>query len=1002
MIRKLLSALFITLFLTQFVWGQTGGVRGTITDASSGEEIPTANILLVEIERGTASDIDGNYSILNIPAGTYTMRVTFVGYKTQRIQVQIEPGTTITQDIQLESGAIGLDELVVTGYGAITKRELTGSITSVNSREFEDIPLQNVESILQGRAAGVQVTTTSGNPGGGFQVRVRGVGSIQAGSDPLYIVDGVQISTQQSANQTDSSPLNSINPNDIESIEVLKDAAAAAIYGAQAGNGVVLITTKRGAQGPTQITAKTEYGVRSDIKRWDLLSTTEWLEFNSDIQGEATVSQGLLPFFGVPAGTPFDEVPKTDWQDFVYREGFSQKHSISASGGDEKTRFLVSGNFEDTEGHVLDNEFKRINVRSNLDHTFNSKLQGRINIGITNEVHKGVCQDGFFINCPISASAFEVPIVGPFLEDGSFNPNTRFGLSTNPAVIRDEVSRTTDIVNIIGNASATYTVKPWLNLTGTYGLDWRQTRENRFDSPLSAPAQGGRVLEINRNVFNFTTNFVANWRKTIQNDHNFSGLAGGEYRRDFQRRVTARGDGLPNGLFRVLSATATPNLTTGIANEFRIASYFGNIKYNYREKYWVTFTGRYDGSSRFGEDNRWGFFPSISASWAISQEDFFNSEFVDDLKLRASFGITGNANIGNFASRGLFGTSGSYNGVTGLNAAQLANNALTWEEAQEINVGIDYAFIESRITGSIDFYRRDTDDLLLDRQLPSDSGFNSITENVGEVRNEGIEFEIESINIDRSGFLWSTRFNIAVQKNKVLALNEGVDQIQRDNFRTSTGQIVVDRPIGVIWAPEWAGVNPADGRPMWFDKDGNITFSPNNEDFVFFDGAEDDVIGGFGNRLSYKGLSLDIFFQYAFGGTGFPSQEWFFLQTPTFTTNVWDNVNRRWREPGDITDIPRIVVGDSFRGADNFRTTQGTNAFFDTSYIRLKNVTMSYNIPQGFSEKLGIRNVRVFATGLNLITWTAWPGLDPEVAGSETAASFPSALQFNGGIELQF
>lgn len=1008
MLRKLLLFLFLAAAFIPIAMGQSGRITGTVTDAETGETVPTANVLLAEITRGAATDIDGNYTINNVPPGTYSLRVSFVGYRTFVIQVTIQSGQTITQNVELVPGAIGLGELVVTGYGVETRRELTGSITKVSSQDFEDVPVQNTESILQGRAAGVQVTTTSGNPGGGFQVRVRGTGSINAGNDPLYIVDGVQISFNDdvASELEDETPLNAINPSDIESIEILKDAAAAAIYGAQAANGVVLITTKRGRQGETLINARVERGVRNNIEEYDLYNKNEWTGYIIDALENAGLSEAgataffeneFGPIFGYEPGTPIADYRDFSWQDFIFREGTSQNYNISASGGSEQTRFYISGGYENTGGTVLDNNFNRYIFRTNFDHQFSSKLTGKVNLNLSSTSFNAICQDGPFINCPVSQANFEAPIAFPYLDDGSYNPNTSFGLSTNPAVVEHEVDRETNNAQMLGNISATYNFNSWLSLTTLWGLDYRTLRDVRFETPIAQPTAGGRVNEGISTTVNFNTNTVLTFRQTFTDVHNISGLIGGEYRRDFGREVETSGDGLPNGLFRVIDATATPSVAQGFETEFRIASYFSQLKYNYSERYFVSLTARYDGSSRFGENNRWGFFPSVSAGWRISEEEFFNFDFFDELKIRGGYGVTGNAAIDNFAARGLYGVGGSYAGTTALNPQQLANALLTWEEAKEINLGLDWSLWSGRLSGSFDVYKRDNENLLLDRPLPTDSGFENITENVGAVQNKGIEFEFNSVNLDKGDFVWTSRFNMAIQTNEVTELVGDIEQLDSDMTPIALGH-----SIGAFWVPRWAGINPADGRPMWYDVNGNITYDPATEDNIFFDGAEEDVVGGLGNRFSYKGFSLDVFFQYSFGQTVFPAQEWFFMQTPTFLTNVWSEVDRRWQEPGDVTDIPKVVFGDSYPGTANFRTTEGTNALFDASYIRLKNISLSYNLPVSIVEQLNLRGVRLYVTGLNLMTWTDYPGLDPEVAGTFIQASYPTAKQVNGGIEVQF
>lgn len=1021
MFNKLLTVITMVLLTSQVALAQVGSITGVITDAESGETVPGANILITELERGAVSDVDGNYEIRNIPVGTYTLTATFVGFQTFRQTVNVQAGQELRVNISLEGGAVGLDEVVISGYAATTRRELTGSITSVRSQDIQDVPLQNTESLLQGRAAGVRVTATSGNPGGAFRVQVRGTGSISAAGEPLYIVDGVQISFSNQSGQTSTSPLNAINPNDIESIEVLKDASSAAIYGAQAAAGVVIITTKRGQSGRTQISARAETGVRTLARNVDYINTEQYLDY----LGEAwTLNDGiplsneeafqarrdayenfLIGFFGTPPGS--EELSNTNWQDLIFDDGITQKYNISASGGDERTSFFISGRYEDTEGTAFNTDFTSLGVRSNIDHQISDRVSGTLNVNLSRNTQFGVCQDGNFINCPPSQAMFEPVFSFPFLEDGSYNPGTRFGLTNNPVVVRDEVERNVTTLQIISNANLTYRATDWLSFSGLVGIDYRNTQDERFDSPIARPAQGGFLNFGNRNLQNITMNATANARYTFDNVHNVSGFIGTEYRSRYSETQFVTGEGFPGTFFKVLSATSTPTTAAGSNTEWKLGSYFGNAKYNFDERYFLSVTARYDGHSRFGADTRWGFFPSVSGAWRITEEDFFDVDFVDELKLRVGYGTTGNSNIGDFAARGLFSTAGSYQGATGLSPSQLANVNLGWEEAREINIGVDYEVLQGRITGSVDVYRKDNRDLLLARLLPSDSGFGAIAENIGAVRNEGLEFEISSVNVNTRNFLWSSRFNIAFTSNEILELPDGED-IRPDALTTS---LQIGKPIGLIQAIPYAGVNPADGRPMWYDADGNITYTPvqSNDAVEFNDGIE-NTVGGLGNTLSYRGITLDTFFQFSFGQYANASTDYFFTRTPDFLMNLEEQVLDRWRQPGDITTVPRAIEGGTdYPETNNWRTTRGTNAFNNASYIRLKNVTLSYNLPGNVTDRLGLNNVRLFASGLNLLTWTAWPWYDPEVAFSPgdiytnvTTASYPVERQVNAGIEIQF
>ena len=1034
MLRKILYTAIVCLFTSASAFAQTGTLTGTVTDAESGETLPGANVLVVELTRGASTNADGEFTVENLPVGEYNIRITFVGYQNFTQVVQIQAGQETELNAEMQPGAIGLDELVVSGYGTTTKRELTGSIASVKASDFEGVPVQNTESILQGRAAGVTVTTTSGNPGGAFQVQVRGNGSINAASEPLYIVDGVQISFSQQSNLTSQSPLNSISPNDIESLEVIKGASAAAIYGSQAANGVVLITTKRGQSGATNVSYRAETGVRRATQVVDYLNREQYLDYlgealaiNAGVTpvGEDGLQQGgayipyrdaaeasMLSNWGSPTGTQANPagdgtLADTDWQDFIYDGGVTQKHTLSVNGGNDDTRFYISGRFEQTDGHIFNSKFDAISLRSNFDHEFSDKLMATVNLNLSKTNQFGVCQDGNFINCPTSQAMFENPFTFPFYNNGEYSNRTGFGTSNNPAVIRDEVDRNVQVVSIISNFTVNYQFNDWLSANGTLGIDYRNTEDERYETPIANPGDGGSLSYDYRNVYNTTANATVNARYTFDEVHNVSGFVGTEYRRDYWTRVGTTGLGFPGSFFRVLNASSSPDEASGTNSEFRIGSYFANAKYNFDEKYFLSLVGRYDGHSRFGNDQRWGFFPSVSGAWRISEEDFFESGVLSELKLRAGYGVVGNAAIGDFASRGLYSALGSYSGTTALTPTQLANVNLSWEEAKEINIGVDFELYNGRISGAIDAYRRDNENLLLDRELPTESGFTGITENVGSVRNEGLELELRSVNVRQRGFSWSTRFNAGLLRNEVLDLGE--DDVLNEN--STFNEIRVGQAIGIIQVPNWAGVNPADGRPMWYDADGNITYTPNaNDDSEIYKDGVANLTGGFGNTFNYKGLQLDVFLQFSLGKWAFANTDYYFTRTPDFLMNLDEIVLDRWRQPGDVAYFPRAVVGGAdFPETSNFRTTLGTNSIYNASYIRLKNVSLSYNLPSSITEKINLQGVRFFASGLNLATWTAWPFYDPEVAdgtndiyGNLVAASYPTGMQINGGIEIQF
>jgi len=1003
MLKRILSIVAtLALFVPTVAFAQTGVVTGTVTDARNDEAVPGANVALTEINRGAATDIDGNYTIEQVPVGTYTLRVTFVGYENFVTEITIDEGETVTQDVELQPGEVGLEEVVVTGYGQQeTREQISASVSQVNASDIENLPNQSAEGLLQGRTPGVTVQSSSGNPGGGFDVNIRGQGSITAGSEPLYIVDGVQLSNNDISQLNSQSPLASINPSDIESIRVLKDAAASAIYGAQASNGVVLIQTKSGQAGDTRVNVNFEGGIRSTASQWNPLTPREWQQLQIDAFGggdaaQTFVQNNIYPAFGYAPGTEFEDLRKTNWQDIISRQGAHRSVGFSASGGDEDTQFFISGNWEDTESGVRDVSFEQFQFRTNLTQQFTENLRVKANANLSAGDQPGVCQDGFFINCPWSGIQFSPPITFAYNQNGTYSGSNVFGTPNNQEVVLEEENRPVELTNIQGSLQPTYSLTPWFNLRASLGLDWQTVSEVDHESTIAAPGNAGSTSNFNETVTNFTLNWTGNFNKSFAGVHDVSALVGNEYRREFSTDNGFGVAGFNQDLLTVPDAGSRTTFFFGDNTEFRLFSYFGNVNYTYDGRYTFKFTSRWDGASRFGANERFGWFPSVSGAWRITEEDFFDYDVVNSLKLRASWGKTGNSDIGDFASRGLFSTAGTFEGQIALDPDQLANTALTWEEKTTWNLGLDYAFFSNRLTGSVEVYRSTNSELLLGSPLPRSSGFADITDNVGEVRNRGIEFSVETVNLRTEEFRWSTRFNAGINQNEVLELNEGQEVL----FGGADRPVEVGRPINGWKVPRWAGVNPADGRPMWLDEDGNITYETSSADDVAFDGAAPDAEGGFGTTVSWKGLTLDAFFQFSYGGHVQPETiQAFMFNQSTFSAGH-AKLTERWREPGDITSVPRAVPEGIFPNAQGFDTSSRW-WLFRTDYLRFKNARLGYNLPTSVTEQIGLNNVRVYLSGTNLVTWTSFIGLDPEQADPEAESSFPNERQINFGIDIQ-
>jgi TonB-linked SusC/RagA family outer membrane protein len=1013
MIKKLLAlSVILLLVLPGYVMAQTGSLTGQITDQATGETLPGATVFIPDLNVGQSTNLDGVYRLDNVPAGTHTVRVSFVGYRTLTRSVTITAGETTTMNFGLQAQTFELDDLVVTGYVVQPRRELTGSITQVRGADIENLPIQSFDQALQGRAAGVQVTAASGQPGGAIVVRVRGTGSINAGNDPLYIVDGVQVNMNTDVGtQASSNPLASINPADIESIEILKDAAAASIYGAQAANGVVLITTKRGRAGRTEFRASMQTGWTEDINRYDMVDGPTWMEmmmesyanwrelqFNRQT-GESQAYNNYVPNnpllypYGRPGITQLDNVINTDWQDEVYRVGQQRSATLSARGGTDNTRFFISGGYNWQEGHVIKSDFNRFQLRSNVDHRANEFFAIEANINLSTTQYNGAIADGNWINGVI----FGAPLVRPTLpvrnDDGEFNEMWGFG---NP--VQDVTTETRFQRNrsIIGNVAGNFSIMNNLIFRSFWGLDFRQTREKNYRPP-GYRGGVGTLFEVNREVYNFNTNQVLNYNDSFGDVHNVGGLLGFEYRIQDRNTFSAAAEGFPFAFFQTLQNAATPTGVGGFTSQWKLAGFFSQLRYDYDRKYLVSITSRYDGSSKFGENKKWGFFYSGSFGWNMAEEDFMsNLDWLNEFKFRASYGLTGNSEIPPFASRSLFGSGGSYRGAAGLRPVQLGNDVLTWEEAGTTNFGLDFVILEGRLSGSLDVYRTINKRLLLNRPLVSNSSFGGVIDNIGKVQNQGIEFEFRSVNISGADFMWTTRFTVGYNKNEILSFG--------DDSETIGTSLRIGHPATGVWfVPRYAGVNPADGRAMWYDKDGNITYQPDGlEDGIIAGKPLPDLEGGISNSFEYKGWSLDVFFIYSYGAQTFKQQETYFLATDFYSGGMLREMTRRWQAPGDITDIPRLYKPQTEPPFfTNTRETPSTRHIEDIDFIRLKQVTLSYQLPSRMANRLNLRAVRVFAQGMNLLTWTSYTGIDPEILVNQ-AAIYPQARQFTTGIDITF
>ena len=1013
--RKILL-LGLMLFLVNAVaFSQGRVITGTVTSTEDGLGVPGATVLVKGTTIGTATDIDGKYSI-NVPAGSNVLVYTFVGLTSQEVNI----GNRSTINVALESDVTALSEVIVTGYGTQPKREVTGAVSSVKGDAIQNLPLQSFDRALQGRASGVQVRSSNGLPGGAVNIRIRGVGSVNAGNEPLFIVDGVQLNNQSNASFTQSNPLAFLNPNDIESMEILKDAASAAIYGSQAANGVVIITTKKGKQGKAKFEFNAFSGETQPMKFLDILGGAEWYGMRRDAfinsgvanpEANALSNMGRLPSNWTTLTRPALDalglaLPTYDWQREVMGAGRLQNYEMSVSGGDDKTTFFLSGSYNYQEASFRPVDFKRGTVRLALTHQATKRLSIETNINLsTFQQNVPFAVEGSFLGNPAFSASAVLPHNAIYNEDGTFNTAIAGVLGQNVVLVNSYNSGLQRTNTVVGNLITNYKIAKNLTFRSLFGLDYRLLQGDNYRDPRTPDGAGviGRSSVQSDWRTRFITTQTLNWNKTFNGVHNVSAIAGVEYLSETREGISGAGIGFPTFQFRTIQSAATPESVSGFWTGYRRASAFSSVNYDFKKKYLVTLTARYDGSSRFGTENQYGLFPSVRVGWSLVEEEFLkNSSTVSEMKFRASYGLTGNDQIGNFDARGLYGGGGNYSGSAGIVPSSLANLGLSWETNNTLNLGLDFGFFENRITGSVDACDRRTKDLLLSQPILWINGFGGISNNVGELQNRGLEFELSTVNVDKGGFRWNSSFNITKIDNQILSLYSGL------KFLPANPGIAVGQPVGrsgegAVFSQEYVGVNPATGRPMWLDINGNITYLPLAADRKYQGSSLGTVFGGMNNNFSYKGFELTTFFTYEYGGIGGDGQYGFLRENGTrLTLNALREVNdRSWKTPGQITDIPRNLTTNGGNEVRSVGRNSGTASLLKYDFIRLSQLTVAYSFKPSLVSRIGLTRARIYAQGVNLWTYTDYPGYDPEFTGAGTG-QIPLTKSYTLGVQIGF
>ena len=984
-------------------------VTGKVTD-DKGNPISNVSVVVKGTNKGTTTDSDGIYSISLTPKAKV---LVFSSVNMKLMEIPVGSGSVI--DVTLAPDDKSLQEVVVTGYEIKKKRDIAGATVSTKGKNIASRPVGSFAKAMQGEMAGVQVIANNGVPGGNVTVRIRGVGSINASTTPLFIVDGVQIVSGNSNSlnsgngpetSLSSNLLNSINPNDIESIDVLKDPASASIYGAQAANGVVIITTKKGKNGKSKINFSNYVGYTNVIKKLDILNATEFTQlgyeaFANRFGATATQTNTFLTAVGgaTVTGGIVNPLPSTDWQNLAFVNGFVQNYDLSLSGGNEKTSFFMSGGYNKLQGHVKASDFTRGSFRVNVDHKINKKLSVGTSLALSVFSQNGVLNGGSFGN-PVRSSFLAPPSNTVYLPNGTLRSQaagTWFGGIDNFLTYTDYDINSSNVKNIVGGINLMYRINNNFTFRTTANINYNITNEKQFNDPRYSGAPTGTVSRFATEIADYQTNQVLNYNQTFgkTGKHVVSALAGTETRINVNSNFGAFGTGLALPQFTTLSSTSTASQPSEGFSDFKLLGMFGKVGYIYNDKYILNFTVRRDGSSRFGKNTRYGVFPAISTAWRISDEKFFGSKFREnnDIKLRFSYGKTGNqAGIGVYAARSLFGLSGEYNGLSGAAPSQLGNTDLSWEENETYNAGVDFNLFNRRVSLEVDVFHSNRNKLLLLVPLPNTSGFASINRNVGSLRNRGIEVGLNTSNIQKNNFKWTTGFNVSYGKNKVIRLAPGQVQIGT--------AIKIGQPLNSVFTYKYAGVNPADGRPFYYDTLGNITYVPQLRDRYYLDGTLDPTFfGALTNTFSFSGFEFRFQFQFQ-GGNFIQNSDASFLQRAgsSVDRNQAKSQLERWQRPGDITRVPRPFQGGTQPGASS--NSFFSDRFFERGdFARLKEVTLTYNFSKDLIKKFGMSSGSFYVSGLNLHTWSKYSMFDPEVKDFDFG-QYPQARQMTFGFNL--
>ena len=1048
--RKLMLLMTCLMIGIGLVNAQVSKVTGNVTSEEDGLPVVGASVLVKGTTVGTVTDIDGNFTLTNVPSSAGTLVISFIGMQSQ--EVKIKPNVKVV----LKSDAEVLDEVMVVAYGTAKKSSFTGSAATISGDKIESRPITNVTKALEGQSTGILTTSGSGQPGESASVVIRGFGSINASQNPLYVVDGVPY----------DGTLSSINPSDIESMTVLKDASAGALYGARGANGVVMITTKQGKEGKTNVTWRSTAGWSSRaISEYETVNQKDFVQLSYEAarnsyvfgngysweQAEAMARASLARNLGGGAGELYNPFKNYTWDQLIdpatgqvradavaawnepwldavqHNRAFRHEHQLSLNGGTEKTKYMFSLGYVNEDGILTNTGFQRYNGRANITSDVTDWFKANMNVSLTHSLMNYSQYDGSSTSNVWYSAQFISPLFPVYIKDENGNnlldadgkPQLDYGESGRPGSYNDynPLGGLTDDKSYVKNDVASlrtgftlgsdkdnFGLLKGLKFSVNFGMDYRNTSQMDYMNMYhgNQANAGGSIQKYNTRMQSYTFNQLLTWNRSF-GEHDIDILLGHEFYAYQNEYLSAGRTGLVDGILELRPGAVLYDADS-YTDKYRIESWFGRLNYNFNEKYYFSASLRTDGSSRFQKDHRWGTFWSVGGNWRISNEAFMKDvTWVNNLALKVSYGEQGNDNIGSYyAWQGLYDLSWTNENNPGAMPSTLQNTDLTWEKNGNLNVGIEALLLDHRLSINAEYYNKKTTDMLLNYPMATSTGYNGYSANVGSMRNSGFEFEIKGTLIQTEDLTWNLSWMGSTVKNKVLKLTSESPEIINGIYSIKEGM-----PINTFYMAKSAGVDPATGAQLYwvYDKDENgnkvgedyisSDYSKANNSKYYLGSRIPDLYGSIGTDLTWKGIDFSILTTYSLGGKIYDSLYAASMNNMYYNSTWNAHALRRWQKPGDITDVPRIEIAGTYANSDRF--------LIDASYFAIKNITLGYTLPKAWMQKARLNSVRVFASVDNLALFTHLQGMDPQYnfSGSTDYAYAPNKT-WSLGFEVNF